>query len=159
MLTVLTDGHHRTCQGSTRREMLQVSTLGFGGLMLSDLLAAKSRAANGGRLFKDKAVVLLNLQGGASHIETFDPKMTAPAEYRAMFGEVKTKLPGVTFGSHFPGLAGLADRLAIVRCYQHGISTHEKAALIDPAELRITRGVPGDISGYLAGSEPIPQLV
>lgn len=129
MLTIFTDSNHRTCQGYTRREMLQVGTLGFGGLMLSNLLAAKSRAANGGRLIKDKAVVVLNLQGGASHIETFDPKMTAPAEYRAMFGEVKTKLPGVTFGSHFPGLASLADRMAIVRCYQHGISTHEKAAL------------------------------
>ncbi len=129
MLTIFTDGGHRTCQGYSRREMLQVGTLGFGGLMLSHLLAAESRASNGGPLIKDKAVVVLNLQGGASHIETFDPKMTAPAEYRAMFGEVKTKLPGVTFGSHFPGLASLADRMAIVRCYQHGISTHEKAAL------------------------------
>ena len=44
---------------------------------------------------------MLNLQGGPTHIETFDPKMSAPNEYRAMFGETKTSLPGVT-GSHFP---------------------------------------------------------
>lgn len=129
MLTVQTGGHHKTCEGRTRRELLQVGTLGLGGLTLSKLLAAGARAGSGGSLVRDKSVVVLNLQGGASHIETFDPKMTAPAEYRAMFGEVQTKLSGVTFGSHFPGLAAWADRMAIVRCFQHGISTHEKAAL------------------------------
>ena len=128
MLTLYTDGRHDTCEGSSRREFLQVGTLGIGGLTLSSLLSAKAGAAAGGTLLKEKAVVLLNLQGGASHIETFDPKMSAPAEYRAMFGEVQTTLPGVTFGSHFPGLASVADRLAVVRCFQHGISNHEDAA-------------------------------
>jgi uncharacterized protein (DUF1501 family) len=128
MFTLYGHGHQKTCEGYTRRELLQVGTLGIGGLTLSSLLSASAQAANGGPLIKDKAVVLLNLQGGASHIETFDPKMTAPSEYRAMFGEVKTKLPGVTFGSHFPGLASWADRMAIVRCFQHGINVHEKAA-------------------------------
>lgn len=128
MFTLYDHGYHHTCEGYTRRELLQVGTLGLGGLSLSSLLAASAGAANGGALIRDKSVVVLNLQGGASHIETFDPKMTAPSEYRAMFGEVKTKLPGVTFGSHFPGLASMADRLAVVRCYQHGISSHEPAA-------------------------------
>lgn len=128
MFTLYSGRRHRTCEGYTRRELLQVGTLGIGGLALSGLLSAKSQAATGGPLVKDKSVVLLNLQGGASHIETFDPKMNAPAEYRAMFGEVKTKLPGVTFGSHLPGLASMADRLAIVRCFRHGITTHEKAS-------------------------------
>lgn len=128
MFTLYGNGRQKTCEGYTRRELLQVGTLGIGGLTLSSLLSASAGAAGGRPLIKDKAVVLLNLQGGASHIETFDPKMTAPAEYRAMFGEVKTKLPGVTFGSHFPKLASWADRMAIVRCFQHGISSHEKAA-------------------------------
>lgn len=128
MMTLYSNGRVRTCEGYTRREFLRVGTLGIGGLTLSKMLSASARASSGGQLIKDQAVVLLNLQGGASHIETFDPKMSAPAEYRAMFGEVKTKLPGVTFGSHFPGLASMADRMAIVRCFRHGISTHEKAA-------------------------------
>ncbi len=129
MFTIYGSGLNKTCEGYSRRELLQVGTLGIGGLSLSSLLSAEARSASGASLIKDKAVVLLNLQGGASHIETFDPKMTAPAEYRAMFGDVKTKLPGVTFGSHFPGLATLADRMAIVRCFQHGISNHEPAAI------------------------------
>ncbi|MEQ8790059.1 MAG: DUF1501 domain-containing protein [Pirellulaceae bacterium] len=128
MLTLYSNGRSRNCEGATRRELLKVGALGVGSLTLSNLLALGARAGVGGSLLKDKAVVLLNLQGGASHIETFDPKMSAPAEYRAMFGEVKTRLPGVTFGSHFPQLAALADRMAVVRCFQHGISTHEKAA-------------------------------
>lgn len=98
MFTLYGKGRQKTCEGYTRRELLQVGTLGIGGLTLSSLLSASANAASGKPLLKDKAIVLLNLQGGASHIETFDPKMTAPAEYRAMFGEVKTKLPGVTFG-------------------------------------------------------------
>lgn len=128
MFTIYGDGRQTTCEGYSRRELLQVGTLGLGGLTLSSLLSASAGAASGKSLVKDKAVILINLQGGASHIETFDPKMTAPSEYRAMFGEVKTKLPGVTFGSHFPGLASRADRMAIVRCFQHGISNHEPAA-------------------------------
>lgn len=128
MLTLYTNSSDADGRGYSRRELLQVGTLGIGGLTLSGLLSANAGAANGGGFLNDKAVVVLNLQGGASHIETFDPKMTAPAEYRAMFGEVKTKLPGVTFGSHFPGLASMADRMAIVRCFQHGISNHEPAA-------------------------------
>ncbi|MCA9117700.1 MAG: DUF1501 domain-containing protein, partial [Planctomycetaceae bacterium] len=83
MLSLLSSGSHRTCEGYSRRELLRVGTLGIGGLSLSKLLALKASAANGGPLVKDRAVVLLNLQGGASHIETFDPKMSAPAEYRA----------------------------------------------------------------------------
>jgi hypothetical protein len=62
-------------------------------------------------------------------VETFDPKMSAPLEYRAMFGEVKTTLPGVTFGSQFPMLAKLAHKMAVVRSYRHGISSHGPAAL------------------------------
>jgi hypothetical protein len=105
-----------------------VGTLGIGGLTLSNLLSLGARAGTGRPLLKDKAVVLLNLQGGISQLESFDPKMLAPREYRSMFGEVKTKLPGVTFGSHFPGLAALADRMAVVRGFQHGIVSHEPAS-------------------------------
>jgi hypothetical protein len=86
-------------------------------------------ASGGLDVVHDKAVVILNLQGGPSQVETFDPKMSAPLEYRAMFGEVKTTLPGVTFGSQFPMLAKLAHKMAVVRSYRHGISSHGPAAL------------------------------
>jgi len=152
MFTLHGNGRQKTCEGYTRRELLQVGTLGIGGLTLSSLLRASAGAASGGPLIKDKAVVLLNLQGGASHIETFDPKMTAPAEYRAMFGEVQTKLPGVTFGSHFPQLAAWADHMAIVRCFQHGISSHERAAHYVMAGGNPTGGNMASVFARIAGT-------
>ena len=126
MFTLFGDGQSRTCEGWSRRDFLQVGTLSIGGLSLSSLLAAEAKAGSG--FVRDKAVGIRNLQGGPTHIETFDPKMTAPVEYRAMFGEVKTRLPGVTFGSHLSQLANLADRMAVVRNYRHGIGSHGKAA-------------------------------
>src|SRR5688500_4257481 len=102
MLTLF-DGTVRTCEAVSRRDFLRIGALGMGGLALPALLRAKAFAAAGGESYvRDTSVVVLFLQGGPTHIETFDPKMTAPREYRAMFGEVPTTLPGVTFGSHFP---------------------------------------------------------
>lgn len=107
----------------TRREFLRVGTLGFAGLSLPGLLASQAQAA-GESFVRDKAVVLLFLQGGPSHIEMFDPKMTAPVEIRSQFGEVETVHPGVTFGGHFPQLAAMADRFSIVRSYGSRNSGH-----------------------------------
>lgn len=128
MLSIFSGGVNRNCEGVSRRELLSIGTLGLGGLSLANLLQSKAEAASGGSAVRDKAVVVLNLQGGPTHIETFDPKMTAPSEYRAMFGEVKTSLPGVTFGSHFERLAKWADRMSVVRSYRHGIGSHGTAA-------------------------------
>lgn len=151
MLKILSDHFVRNCEGVNRREFLQIGTLGLGGLTLSNLLAAKSHAASGGKVVKGKSVVVLNLQGGPTHIETFDPKMSAPREYRAMFGEVKTNLPGVTYGHHFPMLAQLADRMAIVRSYRHGIGSHATAAMHVMAGGNSTGAMMGSLFARIAG--------
>ncbi len=152
MLTLLANGFYRNCEGCSRRELLSVGTLGFGSLTLSGLLEAKARAAGGAAFVNDKSVVVLNLQGGPTHIETFDPKMTAPSEYRAMFGEVKTSIPGVTFGSDFPQLAKLANRMAVVRCYRHGIGSHRTAAKHVMAGGNPTGANMGSLYARLAGA-------
>ena len=124
MLTISDTRFAHTCEGYTRRDFLRVGSLGFGGFTLAGLLRAR---ANGSELAKSvtgKSVVLLFLSGGPSHIESFDPKMTAPPEIRAIFGEVQTKLPGITFGAHFPKLAALANRISVVRSYGSGNSGH-----------------------------------
>jgi hypothetical protein len=118
MFTLLDRGLDRNCQGYCRREFLRVGALGLlGGLTLPDLLRARAEAASTGRPVRERSVVLLFLQGGPSHIEFFDPKMTAPADVRSITGEVQTTLPGITFGGTFTRLAGMADRLAVVRSY------------------------------------------
>ncbi len=118
MLTISDTRSARTCQGSSRREFLRVGSLAMlGGMGLPQFMAAKARAAAENRTWKDKSVVLLFLSGGPSHIEFFDPKMNAPEDIRSITGEVKTKLPGITFGGSFTKLASMTDKIAIVRSY------------------------------------------
>lgn len=120
-----------------RRAFLRVGSLGLGGWALSDLLATRAAvAASGTGPATDRSVVFLFLHGGPSQIETFDPKMEAPAEIRSATGEIPTALPGVTFGSSFPRLAALARQLAIVRSFRTGDGNHD----IKPIVCRQTLG-------------------
>lgn len=123
MFTLSTTTGNRDCQGFHRRDFLRIGTLGLAGVTLLDLL----RAAEGNerKFLRDKSVVLVFLNGGPSQIETFDPKMEAPAEVRSMTGEAKTKISGVSIGGTFPKLAALADQLAIVRSFIPGNANHD----------------------------------
>jgi uncharacterized protein (DUF1501 family) len=105
----------------SRRAFLQIGSLALAGLSLPQWL----RASDPRRPVTDKSVVFLFLHGGPSQIETFDPKMTAAAEFRSATGEVATALPGVTFGGSFPRLAAMADKLAIVRSFVTGDGNHD----------------------------------
>ncbi|MCP4194094.1 MAG: DUF1501 domain-containing protein [Planctomycetaceae bacterium] len=128
MFKITTQTGARDCSGISRRDFLQVGALGMTGLTLPGLLSVRAQAESMNANFvRDKAVVLLYLSGGASHIETFNPNMDAPAPHRSINGETKTSLPGVTFGATFPGLAKRANQLAIVRSHQHPIGGHEQA--------------------------------
>ncbi len=113
-----------TCDGASRRDFLKVGALGLGGLMLPDLLRARAAEAASGKTTKNTSVVWLWLGGGPTHIETFDPKMSAPAEYRSVVGAVKTNVPGIELGGVFPELAKHADKMAFVRSFAHGNSGH-----------------------------------
>ena len=112
------------CSGLGRRDFLRIGTLGLTGLTLPGLLRLRHAAADQGTPVKDTSVVWLWLGGGPTHIETFDPKMTAPAEYRSMVGAVKTSVPGVQIGSLFPQMARRAGQMAFVRSFMHGNSGH-----------------------------------
>ena len=107
-----------------RREFLRVGGLALGGLSLPQLYAG-TKLESASKPLTDKSVIFLFLHGGPSQIETFDPKMTAPAEIRSATGEVKTALPGITFGSTFPKLAKIADRLTVVRSFTTGDANHD----------------------------------
>lgn len=124
MLQLNAGRRHGNCEGSSRRDFLQVGTLGMGALTLSDLLRAREVSAESTASIKDTSVVWLWLGGGPTHVETFDPKMTAPSEYRSVTGEVKTTLPGVTLGGNFEKMAEVADKMAFVRSFAHTNSGH-----------------------------------
>src|SRR6516162_2304195 len=111
------------CSGITRRNFLQAGVLGLGGLSLADL--GRLRAAAATR--RETNVILFWLSGGPGHMETWDPKPNAVAQYRGPFGAISTSVPGVQFGELLPETARLMDRLAVLRSVNHGTGDHTKA--------------------------------
>jgi hypothetical protein len=124
MLSIWGKPLSKDCEGTTRRNLLKVGALGLTGLSLPGLLGARARAAAKGRATKDTSVIWLWLGGGPTHIETFDPKMEAPAEFRSTVGAVSSSIPGVQLGALLPKMAHLAKRMAFVRSFAHGNSGH-----------------------------------
>ncbi len=112
------------CDGTSRRDFLKIGALGMSSLLLPDLLRARAAAAATGKSTKNTSVIWLWLGGGPTHVETFDPKMSAPAEYRSTVGAVKTNVPGIEIGAVFPKIAQEADKMAFVRSFAHGNSGH-----------------------------------
>jgi len=133
--------------GWSRRDFLQVGSLALGGLSLADLAAA--RAADTESLLTGRSVVFLFMHGGPPQTETFDPKMGAPSGIRSVTGEIKTSLPGVTYGSTFPHLAKLAHKTSVVRSFVTGDGNHNIKPLVCPDTFGAN---PGSIFARVAGS-------
>jgi hypothetical protein len=115
MLTFRGKKGARFCDGLTRRDFLRAGALSGGaiGLSLADLGGAG--AAHSG----EQSCILLFLVGGPSHLDTFDPKPDAPEDVRGPFRPTQTNVPGVQVCEHFPRMARVADRYAIVRSVHH----------------------------------------
>ncbi len=124
MFNVFSSRLQKNCDGSTRRDFLKVGALGLGALTLPDLLRACAAAQAHGQPTRNTSVVWLWLGGGPTHVETFDPKMTAPAEFRSVVGAVQSNVPGVELGGVLPRIAGVADKMAFVRSFAHTNSGH-----------------------------------
>ena len=111
----------RFCDGASRREFLQIGALGLGGLTLGNLLQAEAQAGVGS---SQKSIVNIHLAGGPSHMDMFDLKPEAPSEFRGEFSPIRTNVSGMDICEHFPGLATLADKFAVVRTLEGNISDH-----------------------------------
>src|SRR6186997_36704 len=111
-MLLIGENRTRTCQGISRRGLLQAGMLGAAGLTLPDFLALRAAAAEPRR---QRAVILLWLWGGPGHLDTFDPKPEAPSEYRGPFRAIPTRADGIQVTELFPELARRADRWSLVR--------------------------------------------
>lgn len=94
-----------------RRAFLRIGALGFGGPSLVDLLRNEARATSP----RPKSLIYIVLDGGPSHIDIYDLKPDAPAEYRGPFRPIATSLAGVQIGELAPLQASIMHRLALVR--------------------------------------------
>jgi len=117
MFSSLLGSTQRFCDGVSRRNFLQIGAFGAG-LTLADglrLKAATNKARQTTGSTKMKSAIFIYLPGGPSHIDMYDPKPDAPAEFRGEFKPIDTNVPGVQLSEHFPLQAKMWDKMAVVR--------------------------------------------
>ena len=120
---------NKICPGPvTRRSFMEAGSLALGGLGMSDLLRLQAEASTPGPKEEDPAVILIWLQGGPSHMETYDLKPDAPVEYRGEMRPIKTVVPGMDICELLPLHAKVADKFNIIRSISHGFANHAGGA-------------------------------
>lgn len=113
----------RTCE-ATRRNFLRIGSLALGGLTLPNLLRHDAQAKDAGSTARRKSVILIWQAGGPSHIDMYDLKPTAPAEYRGEFKPIPTNVPGIEISEHLPLQARMFDKFSVVRSAFHTNAGH-----------------------------------
>jgi hypothetical protein len=89
-----------------------------------------ARAAEARLAGKARSVILIDLFGGPSHLDTFDPKPDAPAEVRGEFATIPTALPAIRICEHLPRTARWLDRVTLIRSLTHGYNSHNPYAVM-----------------------------
>jgi hypothetical protein len=121
---------NRRCDGVTRRDFVRIGGLTAMGLGLTDLLRSRGLAAERGSTLTAKAnrCILIWLDGGPTHLETFDLKPDAPAEVRGPFQPISTVVPGTQICELMPNTAQRLDKLAIIRSVTSPLGEHNFGA-------------------------------
>ena len=115
----------RRCDGVSRRDFLHHGLLTAFGLSLADVLRLRARAADGVVAGGAKSCILIWLDGGPSHLDTFDLKPDAPAEVRSQFKAIRTSVPGLHLCEHLPRTAALMKDVALIRSLTHELGNHD----------------------------------
>ena len=102
------------CDGVSRRNFLHIGAFGAG-LTLADMLRVKPAQSANGKPTRAKSAIMIYLPGGPSHMDMYDLKPDAPAEFRGEFNPIDTNVPGVQICEHFPLQAKMWDKLACIR--------------------------------------------
>jgi hypothetical protein len=122
----------RKCPGPlpiSRRELLQVGTIGVLGLSLPRLLHAVESRSKSGSTPKADACILIFLNGGPSHLDMWDMKPDAPKEVRGEFKPIATPVTGVQLSEYLPRLARQMRHCALVRSVHHSVNNAHAAAV------------------------------
>ncbi|REK12415.1 MAG: DUF1501 domain-containing protein [Planctomycetota bacterium] len=112
------------CDGLTRRSFVQLGIAGLASVGLPRILAAKEASQQFGRPQRDTAVIMLWLDGGPSHLDMYDMKPEAPAEYRGLWNPIRTSVPGIEISELFPRQAKVADKFSLIRSLHHDNGDH-----------------------------------
>lgn len=156
----------RNCDGVSRREMLHVGGLTALGLTVSDwirLRSASAAAPDAQTTPSAKSCILIWLDGGPSHLETFDLKPDASQEVRGPFSPIRTNVPGIEICEHFQRTAKVADKLAIVRSVtstlgEHNFASHYLLTGYKPSPALVYPGLPAVATSLGATASPVSML-
>lgn len=162
MLKLMGKGRAHTCNGVTRRDFMQVGTLGAIGLSLPQLLAAEDQLK---AKDDDRAAIMIFNLGAPSQLDTFDMKPDAPAEIRGPFKPIPTKSSEFQISEILPKHAQVADKFSVVRsCHHTGAAVHDAGWQMMQTGRLFTGGVNtphvGSVVSYLRGRKTdLPPFV
>src|SRR5262249_30170423 len=140
----ITGNSYWSCDGVSRRSFLKAGVLGLTGLTLGDMLRLRAEQNAAGHSVKDTSIILIWKGGGPSHIDTWDLKPAAPAEYRGEFKPIPTNVPGIQVSEHLPLSAKQMDKFAILRSVTHPDAGHESASHYLLTGYRPTNDIPSN---------------
>ncbi|MDR3621459.1 MAG: DUF1501 domain-containing protein [Paludisphaera borealis] len=177
MIRVL-GGRKQLCDGLTRRDLLQVGSLGMLGAALGGSGGVLAREAGSTSSLpgfgQAKSCIMLFMYGSPSQIETFDPKPDAPVAIRGEFGHIPSSVPGLDVCERLPHLAQVMDKVTVLRSVSHLYPVHGVAYATtgnpviplamelnprDPAHWPYIGSVVDFVDGQRAGSSGGPPAV
>ena len=148
----------RRCDGVRRRDMLRVGSLAFLGMTLPEWQQLRASAAGA------KSCIFIWLDGGPSHLDTFDLKPDAPIEIRGNFKPIPTAVPGIHICEHLPKIARHMKKLAVVRTVTSAIGEHDQAGIYlntgyKPTPALVYPGYGAVVSKLKGDGEAIPPYI
>ena len=146
------------CDGISRRNFLKIGAFGSA-FTTADILKANQAGGSG----TAKSAIMIYLPGGPSHMDMYDLKPQAPAEFRGEFKPIATNVPGVQISEHFPMQAKMFDKLAVVRSLV-SVDEHSDSLVMTGYRESLNRiahhpSVGAVISKLRAGQQDIPPFV
>lgn len=155
----------RFCDGLSRRNFMQIGAFGAG-VTLADVLRAKAATGTTPAMSPTsapKSAIMVYLPGGPSHIDMYDPKPNAPAEFRGEFRPIQTNVAGVQLSEHLPMQARMMDKLAVIRSVA-AVDEHSDSNVMSgfPEQINRIVGHPSlgsVVSKLKGGTSDIPAFV
>ena len=147
----------------SRRDFLRAGAIGGTGLTLGNFLrfSEANEVAAGGSA---RSAIFINLQGGPTHMDTFDLKPESSSEYRGEFNPIQTAIPGIEISEYLPKLASVMDKFVILRGVSHTLAAHRLGSEYvntgnRPLPSLEYPGYGAVVSKELGGPEDLPPFV
>jgi hypothetical protein len=137
--------------GLNRRNMLQIGAIGALKLGMPQLLAARENQAGGGLAARADSCILVFLNGGPSHLDTWDMKPDLAQEMRSEFQPIASSLPGVPVCEHLPRFSRAISKCTLVRSVHHTEVAHA------PAVYTALTGIRSNVRAGILGAKPTDQ--